>query len=162
MMEQQLLIADGDGSLTDLYQKYFAAHGYSVRVALGGVECVTALRETPPDVLVLDTELKWGGADGVLTVMEEENGLSNVPIVLLNDRDRKTNGDDVPLAWPSSPAEEATRLEWATPALPPSMPASVNTLPLGAQVVDRLLKPFYFQNLLASIGTATTRPMPPR
>lgn len=120
-MEQRLLIADADSYLSDLYLKYFGAHGYSVRVASGGVECLTALRETTPDVLVLDTELKWGGADGVLAVMDEEDDLSTIPIVLLNDK---------PL--------------------------------LAARVIDRLHKPFYFQKLLDSIGTAAGRPMQPR
>lgn len=84
-MERQLLIADADSFLSDIYRTYFTAHGYSVRVTAGGVECLTALRETTPDVLVLDTELKWGGADGVLAVMDEEERLASVPVVLLND-----------------------------------------------------------------------------
>ena len=42
-MEQQLLISGADHHLSDLYHKFFTAHGYAVRVANGGVECLTAL-----------------------------------------------------------------------------------------------------------------------
>ena len=146
-MELQLLIADGDGCLSALDLKSFAAHGYCVRVASGGVECLMALRETTPDVLVLDTELRWGGADGVLAVMDEEHHLSTIPIVLLHDTDGMDTGDSVSLSWPSISKRDATSLS-STP----------NKRPLATQVVDRLLKPFRFQNLLDSIGTATARP----
>lgn len=159
---QQLLIADADDYLSDLYQKYFAAHGYSVRVASGGVECLTALRETTPDVLVLDAELKWGGADGVLAVMDEEDGLSTIPIVLLNDTDGKSTSDEVPLAWPSTPDDDDVSLHWPAPtSLSLSDGNPINKL-LAARVIDRLHKPFYFQNLLESIGTAAGRPMQPQ
>jgi DNA-binding response OmpR family regulator len=178
-MEQQLLIADADGYLSDLYLKYFAAHGYSVRVASGGVECLKALRETPPDVLVLDTELKWGGADGVLAVMDEEDGLSKIPIVLLNDMDGKqpgdpislawtitptdaTPGENMPFVWPSALERDVTGLYCLDENSTPSLSSNPNKRALTAQVVDRLLKPFRFQNLLDSIGTATARPRHPR
>ena len=161
-MQQQLLIADSDGYLSDLYLKYFGAHGYCVRVVSGGVECLTALRETPPDVLVLDTELRWGGADGVLSVMDEENGLSTVPVVLLNDKDGRAAGDEAPLSWPSTPVEDSVSLKWPDPTSLSSLRGSANKPPLAVQVVDRLLKPFYFQKLLDSIGSAAGRPMQPR
>ena len=160
-MEQQLLVAVADSTLSDLDQKYFTARSYAVRVALGGVECLTALRETPPDVLVLDTELKWGGADGVLSVMDEEVGLTKIPIVLLNNRDGRTNGNEAP-GFQHSPAKESTQLEGSAPVLLSSIPASLNTPLPGAQVLDRSLKLFYLRNLLDSIGTATARSNQPR
>lgn len=166
-MNKQLLIADADGYLSDLYLKYFGAHGYCVRVASGGVECLTALRETPPDVLVLDTELKWGGADGVLSVMDEEDGLSAIPVVLLNDSNGMSTGDKVPLSWSSTPIDDVAGLNWPAPTSISSQAGNLlggclKKSPVDAQVVDRLLKPFYFQKLLDSIGTATTQPTLPR
>ncbi len=99
-MEPQLLIADADGCLSDHDLKSCAAQGSSVRVTSGGVECLTALRETPPDVL-LDTELKFGGVDGVLSVLVEEDDLSTIPVMLFNDDDTSAS-----LPEPSSHAEE--------------------------------------------------------
>ena len=161
-MEQQLLIADADGFLSDIYRKYFAAHGYSVRVASGGVECLTALRETPPDVLVLDSELKWGGAHGVLAVMDEDDGLSTVPIVLLNELDGKVTDETDPPAWLSFSASDVGILKWPDGTSMPSPSNGRKQLPLPAQVVDHLLKPFRLQELLDSIGAAVSRPTQPR
>lgn len=157
-MPQRILIADADSYLSDLYQKYFGAHGYSVRVAAGGVECLTALRETTPDVLVLDTELKWGGADGVLAVMDEEDGLSTIPIVLLNDTNGQAAGDAAPLTWPSTPDNDDVSLNWPAPASLSLLEGSPIKPLLAARVIDRLHKPFYFQHLLDSVGTAAQRP----
>lgn len=155
---QQLLIADADDDLSDVYQKYFAAHGYSVRVTSGGVECLMALRETTPDVLVLDSELKWGGADGVLAVMVEEDGLSTIPVVLLNGTDGTGAGDDAPLAGPSTPSRDDVGLKWPAPISLSLRDNGPIKPPLAAQVIERLHKPFYFQNLLDSLGTAEARP----
>jgi CheY-like chemotaxis protein len=174
-MERQLLIADGHGYLSDIYQNYFVAHGYSVRVVSEGVECLKALHKTRPDLLVLDTELKWGGPDGVLAIMGEEDDLSTIPVVLLSDLEEMAADNAVPLALPSMPAHETpllmrtgesipflwpsvskcdpTILKWRDQNSIPVSGSSPNKRPRAAQVVDRLLKPFSFQNLLASIST---------
>ena len=135
------------------------------------MECLKALRETPPDVLVLDTELKWGGADGVLAVMDEEDGLSKIPVVLLNDTeirgpeasvrlrpstipvallndtDAKDADGSVLVAGPSTPIDDAMRLKWPDHNSIPSSGGGPIKLPLADQVVARLVKPFRSQSL---------------
>ena len=44
---------------------------------------------------MLVTELKWGGADGLLAVMEEDNDLSTIPTVFLSDADGMDAVDQV-------------------------------------------------------------------
>lgn len=156
-MDQQLLIADADHQLSDLYQKYFTARGYSVRIASGGVECLKALRDTPPDVLVLDAELKWGGADGVLAVMDEEDGLSTIPVVLLNDVDARDADFRHPSMRLSSITDDAISLKWPALAALSSQAGNPGNGSAASRIVDHLPKPFRLQNLLDSISTAPAR-----
>lgn len=157
-MKNQLLIADADGSLSELYLTYFAAFGYSVRVAKRGVECLAALRETLPDVLVLDTERKWGGADGVLSVMDEEDGLSKIPIVLLSDADGNAAGDKAPESCQSASVGSSFRLKWPAPTPHSELNSTPTQPPVAVQVVERLLKPFQFKKLLESVGNGGRTP----
>lgn len=156
-MWQQLLISDADHHLSDLYHRFFRASGYAVRVANGGVECLTALRETRPNVHVLDAELKWGGADGVLTMMDEADGLSKSPIVLLNEPNKEGAANAEGLLNRSHSLDCSTEvLMWPTQgSLSPPM-NSPNMVPRTFRIVDRLNKPFYFQDLLASIRAASS------
>ena len=68
----------------DVYQRLLSSCGYQVETASGGLECLGKLTDVVPDVLVLDAELNWGGADGVLTrLREEESPILAVPVVLI-------------------------------------------------------------------------------
>jgi DNA-binding response OmpR family regulator len=53
-----------------------------VETASDGMDCVEKLRCVTPVVLVLDLELRWGGADGVLAWLREEDAKLGVPVVL--------------------------------------------------------------------------------
>lgn len=83
-MAMRLLVADADEHLLDQCEAYSSLQGIELQTARGGVECVAALRLGPPDVLVLEAELPWGGGDGVLTLMREDDSLARVPVVLLD------------------------------------------------------------------------------
>ncbi len=71
-----------DAELCDLYRKYFTHHGWRVQTSEGGLECLSQLRQYAPHLLILDLELRWGGADGLLAVMRDDPGLARVPVIL--------------------------------------------------------------------------------
>lgn len=74
--------ADGDQDLNDLYRLFFMRHGWRVEVCSDGLECLARLRRETPQVLVLDLQLLWGGADGLLAVMRDHPVWSEVPVIL--------------------------------------------------------------------------------
>jgi CheY-like chemotaxis protein len=84
-----------------------------VAEAESGLECLEALRQQPPDILVLHRELLWGGSDGVLNVMRQDSGWSIIPVVLLGDRDR---GDELP-SCPHVPVRACLESPVALPVL---------------------------------------------
>ena len=83
-MRSQILIADGDEYRLDLYRRFFTACGYEVRAASEGLACLVELRRFPPDALVLDMDLPWGGGDGVLAHIRTDPRLRRTPIVVIH------------------------------------------------------------------------------
>jgi DNA-binding response OmpR family regulator len=77
-----VLIADRDAELGEVYGRFLARQGYAVETAAHGIECLDKLRRTTPSALVLDLELLWGGADGVLSYVREDRELANLPVIL--------------------------------------------------------------------------------
>ena len=65
-----VVLADSDVSRLKNYERHLRRAGFSVSTADGGVKCICRLRESAPDILVLDPRLLWGGADGILAPME--------------------------------------------------------------------------------------------
>jgi DNA-binding response OmpR family regulator len=81
-MKPTLLIAESDAELRDAYRRFLAARGYDVETAADGLDCLEKLRRLAPAVCVLDRELPWGGADGVLALLREERATPGVAVVL--------------------------------------------------------------------------------
>lgn len=78
-----VLIADTDDFLLDSYGQCLRERGAVVATATTGLECVERLRDFVPDVLVLDSILPWGHADGVLAVIHEEPQIRPSVVILL-------------------------------------------------------------------------------
>lgn len=81
-MIRQLLIADSESSVRERCRSFFTNQGYQVETAADGLECLFRLRRQPPDVLVLERELLWGGGDGVLGCLSEDRCRPPETIVL--------------------------------------------------------------------------------
>ena len=138
-MWQQLLISDADHHLSDLYHRFFRASGYAVRVANGGV-------------------------DGVLTMMDEADGPSKFPIVLLNEANKEGAANAEGLLNRSHSLDRSTEvLMWPTQdSLSPPM-NSPNMVPerfaswsaLTSHFISRICWP-------ASVRHHRMRPTQPR
>ena len=89
------MLADADRSLLDYLRDYFTEGGHEIMTAMSGPDCLAAVREMVPDIVVLEEHLPWGGADGVMAVMREEPRLRNVLVIVIDesqgDRDRTKN-----------------------------------------------------------------------
>jgi DNA-binding NtrC family response regulator len=69
-MKTRLLWADADTSFTGICGEYCTRCGFDAETAAGGIECLQKLRRFRPQILILDSELPWGGADGVLALLD--------------------------------------------------------------------------------------------
>lgn len=90
----KVFIADDNETNTNIFTDYLCARGYEVDVARNGTEALLRLRETKPDLILMDIQMP--GMDGleVMQQVRKEEGLQHVPIVALTalampgDRDR--------------------------------------------------------------------------
>jgi DNA-binding NtrC family response regulator len=76
------LIAVSNEALRAEYRDQFLAEGLAVATAANALTCLDHLRRCVPDVLILEDELAWGGAAGILALMEDADA-PTAPVVLL-------------------------------------------------------------------------------
>jgi CheY-like chemotaxis protein len=86
----RIMIAGRDWDLLDGLRETLGDRGYETQIATGGLECLSQLREAPPDMLALGDGLLWGGGDGVLAVMAQEEQLQEIPVLLLVEHGKQS------------------------------------------------------------------------
>ena len=86
-MKTDLLIAEANTNLRELYERFFGEMGIRVETAFDGLECWAKLLEFAPDVLVLDMDLLWGGGDGVLARLRNDRDEKLSPTVFITGFD---------------------------------------------------------------------------
>jgi CheY-like chemotaxis protein len=79
-MARTLLVADRDRDFSELLHTFLSDRGFQVNTALSGIDCVDKMRRLKPDAVVLDLDLLWGGADGVIDWMREQS--SDIPVIV--------------------------------------------------------------------------------
>ena len=84
-----VLIADHDRLLLAAYSQHLTLRGANVSTARTGLECWEKLRQSVPNLLVLEPELLWGGGDGVLALLNEQPSIRpDVVMLLTHNRNR--------------------------------------------------------------------------
>ncbi len=83
-MPRKILIVDDDKAILSLVRKYFTAAGYSVVVTDNGSEGLMLVRESRPDVILVDVDMP--GLDGVSVcrVLKKEAATQNIPVVIMS------------------------------------------------------------------------------
>ena len=83
-MPEHILVIEDDPQISDLLRRGLIYEGYSVGVAADGPTGLTAARDRPPDLVLLDLMLP--GMDG-LTVCSRLRAATDVPILILTAKD---------------------------------------------------------------------------
>lgn len=87
---QKILIAEPDKRLAAKYHMALLTQGYQVNMVEDGVNCIQEVRSSGPDLLVINVDLPWGWAEGVLGLLSEESVLSNLNVILIGPRSNET------------------------------------------------------------------------
>jgi DNA-binding response OmpR family regulator len=85
-MAKRVLVVDDELAISALLEHALVKAGYSVSTASGGRECLEAVAETPPDLVILDVVMP--GMDGfeVLRTLRQAAGTKLLPVILLTGR----------------------------------------------------------------------------
>ena len=79
----RILVASSSVFRQQFYHDVVENLGHEVSITSGGLDCVRQLRSSPPDLLILEAPLHWGGSEGVLEVAQNELGSSALPVILV-------------------------------------------------------------------------------
>lgn len=89
MPKGDIIIAEDDPVLRNLYVKKFSVAGYSIRTAENGEEAIKLLTERAPEVLVLDIHMPK--MDGFQVLERLDKDTRPFPVIMLtNFADEKT------------------------------------------------------------------------
>ncbi|MEZ6097814.1 MAG: response regulator [Pirellulaceae bacterium] len=86
-MNHRVLLAGCDAATRETCQSCLEVNGYEVTLASDGVDCWTKLSDRMPVAAVLGGDLRWGGADGVISRLREEGGEKTVPVIFIGHED---------------------------------------------------------------------------
>ena len=91
-----LLIVDDDAGFVQLMVRYLQTteRGYDVRWAYDGERALTLLRESPPDLLLLDLVMPTMGGLDLLRVMQSDATLAGIPVVIVTATDYAYGAQD--------------------------------------------------------------------
>ncbi len=81
----KIVIADDDPFLIQIYSTRFSRDGHEVLATTDGQSALDKIKETKPDLVILDIMLpKLSGLD-VLSAIKEDRQLSKIPVVILSN-----------------------------------------------------------------------------
>lgn len=82
-----LLVAPDSNLQAKKLAEYLRLKDFSVEVAIDALQALELLPIHKPDTILLDTAILWGGADGLLSRLQDSPELSDVPVILLKNDD---------------------------------------------------------------------------
>jgi DNA-binding response OmpR family regulator len=82
--ERSILLVDDDPGIVEMTSLLLGQAGYRVHPALSGEEALLRVRETRPDIVLLDVNMP--GMDGweVLRILQSDEGTSSIPVVMFS------------------------------------------------------------------------------
>lgn len=84
-MAESVLIVEDEPKIADFLRRGLTFEGYQVRVAYTGEEALAMVRESPPDLVILDIMLP--GIDGMEVCRRLRKNHPDLPILMLTARD---------------------------------------------------------------------------
>jgi DNA-binding response OmpR family regulator len=115
MTAAKVLVVDDEENLRNLVGSYLRAEGFDVAEATDGERAVSAVRRSPPDLVILDVRMP--GMDGI-DALREIRTFSDVYVIMLTARAEEADkliglsvGADDYLTKPFSPRELVARVK---------------------------------------------------
>jgi len=138
----RILVVEDDRDIGELVSRYLQKAGFAVDLISSGREALTAIRERPPDLVILDLMLPQVDGLEICRILRSDKKTAAIPIIMLTARADESErivglelGADDYLAKPFSPNELVARVR-ALLRRAHRGPAPERTLVYGPIVVD--------------------------
>ena len=127
-MSKHVLVVEDETDLAQILVDYLKRDGFAATTIADGLEAMTALQHTQPDLLVLDIMLP--GLDGV-SILRELRKFSNTPVIMATARVEEIDrliglelGADDYICKPYSPREVVARVKTVLRRTQVSLPST--------------------------------------
>jgi len=86
--KKQILVVDDEPDIINIVSMMLEKEGFCVSSASNGLEAMSSVKESKPDVIFLDRNMPEMGGDEVMTRLKESPETSSIPIILLTSLDK--------------------------------------------------------------------------
>lgn len=86
--KKQILVVDDEPDIVNIVSMMLEKEGFCVSSASNGIEALSSVKESKPDVIFLDRNMPEMGGDEVMTRLKESPETSSIPIILLTSLDK--------------------------------------------------------------------------
>ncbi len=84
-MPKKILIVEDEEIILNLLQKKLADEGYEISIAKDGEEGLKTMRSQKPDLILLDIVMPKMGGFEVMTEMQKDKELANIPVIVVSN-----------------------------------------------------------------------------
>lgn len=84
-MDQQklILLVDDDLTLREMYEERLKAEGYNITQATNGEEALEKLKDSKPDIILLDIMMPKVNGFDVLKELKANSEMKDIPVIIL-------------------------------------------------------------------------------
>ncbi len=94
-MPRKILLVEDEEIMIDLLEKKLTQKGYETSVARDGQEGLKLMRETTPDLILLDIIMPKMGGFEVLERMQKDKELKKIPVIIISNSGQPVELDRV-------------------------------------------------------------------
>ena len=92
MRRHQVLVIDDEPAIRELLKLHLANAGYDVRLAEDAIVGERALRESPPDLVVVDVAMPYRGGLEFVAALSADEQLSRLPVIFITGHEGLASG----------------------------------------------------------------------
>jgi DNA-binding response OmpR family regulator len=95
-MDRRVLVVDDNAETVKVIQEALERAGFSVVSAQNGAECLAAVDEQQPDLVILDVHMPVLNGLDALRLLRQRPDMDDLPVIILSGKDEYT---DVRAGW---------------------------------------------------------------
>ena len=92
MQRQSVLVVDDEPAIRELLKLHLANAGYEVRLAEDAIVAERALRESPPDLVVVDVAMPYRGGLEFVAGLSADDELRRLPVIFITGHEGLESG----------------------------------------------------------------------